>query len=205
MNENADIEVRAEAEAKAAPHLSRLPPEPAESPEKAAPAAATADATADELAALKDRMLRLQADFDNYRKRVARDREDHKRCATEKILGELLPVADHFEMGLEQARRQHVRHSVVEGLAMVHAQLMKVLEESGVAVIPAEGECFDPRVHECVAHHHSDKLPENTVIRETRRGYRLGKHVLRAAQVVVSSGPARSHAEQVAAEVPVPE
>ena len=158
----------------------------------APPAAATGAPKDDELAVLKDRFLRLQADFDNFRKRTARDRDDHNRRATEKILKDLLPVVDHLELGLQSARKQHIKHTVIDGFAAVVDQLGAVLERAGVTPIPTEGQVFDPQIHECVSHAESKEHPENTILTETRRGYKLGTYLLRAPQVIVSSGPRKA-------------
>ena len=165
---------------------------------QAQPEAAQATATAEsestprdqEVAGLKDRLLRLQADFDNFRKRTARDRDDQARRANERLLKELLPVIDHFELGLQAAHKHHVKHAVIDGLAGVLKQFEQVLEKAGVTAIQTQGQTFDPHVHECVAHLPSDEHPDQMIIQETRRGYRLGTFVLRASQVIVSTGPA---------------
>ena len=139
---------------------------------------------------MKDHLLRLQADFDNYRKRTLRDREEMTRRAAEKILKDLLPVADHFELGLQSAHKHHVKHAVLDGFDGVLKQLQAVLEKSGVTPIEAKNQLFDPHNHECVAQIPSEEHPEGVVIEETRRGYKLGHYILRAPQVIVSTGPA---------------
>jgi molecular chaperone GrpE len=143
----------------------------------------------DELAEVKEQMLRLRADFDNFRRRTLRDRDEHNRRATEKLLKELLPVLDHLELGVQQAHKHHVKHAFVEGFEAVVEQLRGVLARAGVEEIETDGQPFDPQMHECIAHAPSDK-PENTIIAHSHRGFRLGKYVLRAPQVVVSSGAA---------------
>jgi molecular chaperone GrpE len=142
-----------------------------------------------EIANLKDRLLRLQADFDNFRKRTIRDRDDMARRAAEKILKELLPAIDHFELGIQAARNNHIKHSVIEGFEGIVKQFQAILERAGVTPIATKGQPFDPHSHECVTQIPSEEHPENIVIEETRRGYRLGNYILRAAQVIVSSGP----------------
>jgi molecular chaperone GrpE len=171
------------------------PVAPAEPPASAPPAEPTppaADPRDQEILALKDRLLRLQADFDNFRKRIARDREEQSLRATERILKDILPVADHFAMGVESARKHHVKHSVIEGFGDILKELTQVLEKSGATPIDIAGKPFDPHLHECVAHIPSDEHPDGMIIQETRRGYKLGTYVLRASQVIVSTGPARS-------------
>lgn len=174
------------------------PPAPAEAiPAEAIPEPVALDPRDLEIAMLKDRLLRLQADFDNFRKRTIRDREDMARRAAEKILKELLPAVDHFDLGIQAARKNHVKHSVVEGLEGVLKQFQTILEKSGVTPIETRGQVFDPHSHECVAQVPSDEHAENRVIEETRKGYRLGNYILRAAQVIVSSGPAPQAPEAV--------
>lgn len=171
------------------------PAEPAEAQaDVEAPSAAPVEQGSDprdlEIATLKDRLLRLQADFDNFRKRTVRDREDMARRSAEKILKELLPVVDHFDLGLQAAHKHHVKHAVLEGFDGVLKQLQSVLEKTGVIPIETKGQLFDPHNHECVAQIPSEEHPENVIIEETRKGYRLGTFVLRASQVIVSTGPA---------------
>lgn len=175
------------------------PPPPETTPESITPSPASENAPdqagqpADprdlEIAALKDRLLRLQADFDNYRKRIARDREDQIRRASESLLKDLLPVVDHFELGLRSAQKHHVKHAIIDGLSSVLKQMEQVLHKAGVSAIDTRDKPFDPRLHECVAHIHSEEHAENMIIEETRRGYLLGAFVIRASQVIVSSGP----------------
>jgi len=145
-----------------------------------------------ELAVLKDRLLRLQADFDNFRKRTLRDREDMARRASERILKELLPAIDHFDLGIQAARKSHIKHAVVEGFEGILKQFQGILEKTGVTPIETRGQIFDPHIHECVTQIPSEEHPESMVIEETRKGYRLGTYVLRASQVIVSSGPAKA-------------
>ncbi len=164
--------------------------ESAPSPDSAEPAPAGADPRDLEIAALKDRLLRLQADFDNFRKRTTRDRDDQARRACERILKDLLPVIDHFDLGLQAAHKHHVKHAVIDGLSGVLKQLEQVMEKAGVMPIVTQGQVFDPHVHEPVTHLASDEHPEHVIIQETRRGYKLGNFLLRPAQVIVSTGPA---------------
>jgi molecular chaperone GrpE len=171
-------------------------------PEQAVPTEPVAlDPKDVELAVLKDRLLRLQADFDNFRKRTIRDREDMARRAAEKVLKELLPAIDHFDLGIQAARKSHIKHAVVEGFEGILKQFQSILEKSGVTPIETRGQAFDPHIHECVTQIPSEEHPESMVIEETRKGYRLGTYILRASQVIVSSGPAKAaEAAEVEAE-----
>lgn len=156
-----------------------------------------------EIAALKDRLLRLQADFDNFRKRTIRDREDMARRAAERLLQELLPIVDHFELGLESARQHHIKHNVIEGFAGILKQFQTTLEKAGVTPIETKGQSFDPNFHECVAQIASEEHPEANIIEETRKGYKLGTYLLRASQVIVSTGPAIAAEPAASQEPPV--
>jgi molecular chaperone GrpE len=138
---------------------------------------------------LKNQMLRLQADFDNFRKRTQRERGELFQMANETLFLEILPVIDHFEMGFKSAEEHKTDCSVTEGFRMVYNQLLDVLKKFNVTAIDTIGESFDPHRHESLLHMPSDK-PAGTVIEQIRRGYMLGEKLLRAAQVIVSSGPA---------------
>jgi len=142
-------------------------------------------------AVLQDQMLRLQADFDNYRKRMAREKKDWIAFASENLVMELLPVLDHFELGLADSEQNGAPEALTEGFRLIYTQLCAAIEKSGVQVIDAPaGEPFDPQVHEAISQLPSEEIPEGEVVAQTRRGYQMGDKLLRAAQVVVSSGPA---------------
>jgi molecular chaperone GrpE len=136
---------------------------------------------------LREQLLRLRADFDNFRKRTQRERTELFLFANESLFLEMLPVIDHFEMGLKSAREHQTDVSVVSGFELVYNQLLDVLKKFNVTPIDAIGETFDPHRHEALTHLPSDQ-PSETVIEQVRRGYMLGEKLLRAAQVVVSSG-----------------
>ncbi len=170
----------------------QLPPpgqsDAAAAPDMPPPETADAVSPGDDAAHLRDQLLRLQADFDNYRKRVARDDAARARRATENLVNDLLPVLDHFEMGLKAARAVSLTAAVYDGLMLVQTQLLDVLKKAGVVPVEASGAAFDPQCHECIAHLPSVEFAEGMIIDVTRRGYWLGDYLLRPAQVVVSSG-----------------
>ncbi len=170
--------------------------EPEQEPAAAeAPAAPAVEAPAPD-EALETRMLRLQADFENFRKRTQRERGEWYLRANEDLLSELLPVIDHFEMGLQNAAKHHVDHAVIDGFKLVYDQLMQALAKFQLAPFDSEGRAFDPHIHEAMTHVPSAEHPADVVIAETRRGYRLGEKLLRPAQVIVSSGPAAPAEEE---------
>ncbi len=135
-----------------------------------------------------ERLLRLQADFDNYRKRMARDHKALTERATEDLMTELLPVLDNFDVALKHTAEKSTDAAVIEGFRIVAEQLENVLRKFGLQPVPAEDVPFDPHQHEAVAHIPDTDRPEGMIVAQTRRGFRLGDKLIRAAQVVVSSG-----------------
>jgi molecular chaperone GrpE len=139
-------------------------------------------------------LRRVAADFDNFRKRVARDAESQAARAHEGVVGELLPVLDNLERALD-ADSHHEEAKVAEGVKLVHQQLTDVLTRRGLREIAAvPGEPFDPHVHEALSHRPSE-FPEGAIAEVWQRGYTLGDRVMRAARVVVSSGPPQPESE----------
>ena len=140
--------------------------------------------------------MRLQADFDNFRKRVARERAEWAQRAAEDVMKDLLPVLDHFDLALKGAAEHGAPKDVLEGLALVYDQMIGALAKHGLAMVVVEPATpFDPLQHEAVAHVPSEDIPADAVIQQTRCGFRLGGRLLRPAQVVVSSGAPRSPVE----------
>src|SRR5438876_4618795 len=134
---------------------------------------------------LIDTLQRVQAEFDNYRKRAARDQESLVARAGERIVKELLPVLDDLERALEAAEF-HEEAKLEEGVKLVHRQLEQILEWEGLAPVETDGK-FDPNVHEALLTQPSAS-DEGSVIEVLQKGYRLGDRVLRPARVVVA-GP----------------
>ena len=166
-------------------------PVPEDGPAAPAESAAAAEPQPSPEAVLQDRLLRLQADFENYRKRMDREKKDWIAFASEKLVLELLPVLDHFELGLADGAKNGAPPAVTEGFQLICNQLRAALEKTGVQVVDAaEGAAFDPHLHEAISHLPSATVAEGHVVVQTRRGYKLGDKLLRAAQVVVSAGPA---------------
>lgn len=138
----------------------------------------------------RDLALRSQADFENYKKRAAREKEEAIKYANSALLERLIAIVDNFELGLEAARGDGENSAVFSGMSMVLKQLMDFLTEHGLQPIDATGQKFDPNLHEAIAHEPSEEFPEGVVIRQTRRGYRMKDRLLRPSSAVVSSGPA---------------
>jgi molecular chaperone GrpE len=135
---------------------------------------------------LQDQLLRSRAEFDNFRKRTQRDREDAMRYANEAILTEILPILDNFELGMKAAENAPDTKSITQGLSMVLTQFQKFLTDFGVKPIEAMGKPFDPKLHEAVGQEINDDVPDHTVIAQHRKGYMLHDRLIRPATVIVS-------------------
>lgn len=137
-----------------------------------------------------DRLVRLTADFDNYKKRAARERQDAISYANQNLLAKLAPVQDSFEMALAAASQDPAAKSIRDGIVMVSSQLKSVLADAGLEEINATGQPFDPNLHEAVSQEETDAAPEGQVIRQIRKGYKFRQHLVRPAGVVVAKKPA---------------
>jgi molecular chaperone GrpE len=133
-----------------------------------------------------DALQRLKAEFDNYRKRVAREQEQLVTRASERLVKQLLPMLDDLERAVE-AGGEHGETTVADGVRLVHRALADLLNREGLVEVDTGGD-FDPHTQEALLTQPSD-APEGAVIQVLQKGYRLGDHVLRPARVVVSSGP----------------
>jgi molecular chaperone GrpE len=131
-----------------------------------------------------DRLLRLAADFENYKKRAARERLEYLTLANERLVKELLPILDDLERALEAAA-EHEEAKLEEGVRLVHRSLAQLLEREGLKEIGADG-AFDPHVHEALLTQPSEKHESGDVLDVIQKGYRLGDRVIRPARVIVS-------------------
>jgi len=137
----------------------------------------------------KDVAARSQAELDNYRKRMAREKTEAIVYANRNLLEGLFPIIDNFEMGLKAAQDGEGESSMIfQGMSMVFKQISDFLADQGVEIIPSDGVAFDPNVHEAIKQEPSEEVAEGQILYTMRRGYRLKDRVLRAANVVVSSG-----------------
>jgi molecular chaperone GrpE len=157
--------------------------EPAAAPAAAAPGAEEADGPAP-APAPDEAYLRLAADFDNYRKRVAREQAALTARANERLLNELLPVLDDLERALEAAA-EHEEAKLEEGVRLVHQALVGLVERHGLSEIDTDGG-FDPHVHEALLTQPGEGAAEGSVLQVLQKGYRLGERVLRPARVIVA-------------------
>lgn len=141
-----------------------------------------------EIANQKDAVLRARAEMDNYRKRMAREKEDAIRYSNMALLESLIPIVDNFELGLEAAKNATDASGIVLGLSMVRKQLEDFLRSHGVETLDATGQTFDPNLHEAVGHEEHAEVEEGKVISQLRRGFKLKDRLIRPATVVVSKG-----------------
>jgi molecular chaperone GrpE len=182
-------------------HAQPAPTSPAgEPPPSATPTPVTV--SAEELENLKaaaakadenwDRFLRASAELDNYRKRVAREKEELARFTSERVVAALLPVLDNLERALDAAQKHETSNdAMLDGLKQIQSQFRRTLVESGLQEVVANaGHPFDPNIHEAVGHVESAQHPEGHVIEQLQRGYKLADRLLRPARVVVSKGAA---------------
>lgn len=153
---------------------------------------------ATQLEAARGRLLRSAADFDNFRKRVQREREDTVQYANETILRDLLPVLDNLERAVDAGRSSRESDILYEGVRMVVQQFHALLDQYGVRRVPGVGDPFDPAWHEAMQQMPSDKYPPGSVLEELQPGYMYRDRLLRPALVIVSSRP------KVAATPPQP-
>ncbi len=136
----------------------------------------------------EETLLRLRADFENFRRRLVKEKEEALKYANESLLGDLLPVIDNFELGLMAAENATDTKVIIQGFSMVKSQLGRFLEEVSVSVIDATDKDFDPKFHDAVGEEFSDSVPEGKVLSQRRKGYLLKERLLRPATVVVSKG-----------------
>jgi molecular chaperone GrpE len=134
---------------------------------------------------LQDRLLRTAAEFDNYRKRVERERRELSEYISADILIELLPIVDNFERAL-QAPGGADTEAFVRGMELIYKQLLDLLKKRGITPITALGADFDPNFHQAVIHEVSDAHREGEVMQELQRGYLIGDRLLRPAMVKVA-------------------
>src|ERR1051325_5640696 len=139
-----------------------------------------------------ERLLRTMADFDNFKKRAARERQDAIKYANEGLLEKLVPVLDNFDMALAAAQTSSTdaAQSLQTGVAMIFQQLKKALPGAGLEEIAATRQPFDPNWHEAVSQQETTSVPEGHVVQQLRKGYKLRDRLLRPATVIVAKKPA---------------
>jgi molecular chaperone GrpE len=138
-----------------------------------------------------DRLLRTSADFDNFKKRAAREKQEAVKYANEGLLQKLVPVLDSLDMALTAAQTTgpDASQSLQAGVGLVCQQLKAVLAEAGLEEVNAVGSRFDPNLHEALSQQETQEVPEGHVVQQARKGYRLRDRLLRPASVVVAKQP----------------
>ena len=136
----------------------------------------------------KSLYLRSLADLENFRKRVAKDKQDIIKMANGSLIESLLPVIDTMKLGLQAADNKPEAADIKKGFEMVLEQLNRALQDNGLVELSPEGSLFDPNLHESIAYQASETVPEDHVIQTVRSGYTLNDRLIRAANVIVSSG-----------------
>ena len=144
-----------------------------------------AEALRRERDALQDRLLRTAAEFDNFRKRIDRERREYQEHASSDVLREILPIIDNFERALQAPAEADV-DAYRKGIEMIHRQMLDMLRKRGVTPIEALGADFDPNLHQAVIQEISSGHREGEVMQELQRGYMLGERLLRPAMVKVA-------------------
>lgn len=141
-----------------------------------------------------ERLLRTTADFDNFKKRAAREKQDALRYATESLISKIIPVLDNFEMALAAAQNSSAEglKSLQDGVTMIQSQLKSALTDSGLEEVDATGKPFDPNIHEAVSQQESADVPEGHVLQQLRKGYKIRERLLRPATVIVAKSPAEN-------------
>lgn len=140
----------------------------------------------EDLAVEKDRVLRLSAEFENYKKRKQRELDDFKKFANETVFRQLLSVVDNLERAISAAEDNSDESGLLEGVKLTYKEIIRLLESFSVKSVDAENQAFDPNFHQAVTQVESDKHPENTVTSVLQKGYLLHDRLIRPAMVVVS-------------------
>ena len=169
----------------------------ANAPELAVPENDTVKQLQDALAELQTKYVYLQAEYQNFRKRAAKDAADARSYAVIDTLLPFLTLGDYLKMAEQAAEKSDNVESIRQGLKMIIAEFFKAFDEIGVRSYDSVGKAFDPQLHDAVSNEASETVPEGTVIREWAAGFKLGDKILRPAKVVVSSGkPAEPAADE---------
>lgn len=164
--------------------------ESATEPDQTAALQAVLASKEDECKALNEKLLRLAAEFENYKRIAQRDQRDQIKFGNEQLLKELLPVVDNMERAIKAARDNGGSSALVQGVDLTLKQLTGALGKFGVQAVETVGHPFDPGAHQAVSQVPSDSVAADHVVDEFQKGYRLHDRILRAAMVSVSSGPA---------------
>lgn len=148
----------------------------------------TLETIVEKLAITEDKYLRLNAEFENYKKRAQKDRIDARISAQFEVLNSIVPIIDHFELAMASANQTNNLEKLYEGLKLIKSEFEKALSNNNVETINALGEEFDPRYHEAIGYENSEEYKKDIISKQWRSGYKIGDRLLRPATVVISKG-----------------
>ena len=141
----------------------------------------------------KDRVLRLSAEFENYKKRKQRELDDFKRFANETIFKQLLTVVDNLERAIDSTKEDLNEDVLLKGVELTHKEIIKLFETFNVKPVKAENQIFDPNFHQAVTQEETDKIPDNTITKVLQKGYLLHDRLIRPAMVIVSKNKKKNN------------
>ena len=144
----------------------------------------------------KDRVLRLSAEFENYKKRSLKETQDFRRFANETLLKQLLSVVDNLERAIDTSEESAENKILLDGVKMTHKEMLRIFDSFEVKPLKAEGEIFDPNFHQAVTQEESDSCPANTIIKELQKGYTLHSRLLRPSMVIVSKSTVKEEEKE---------
>jgi molecular chaperone GrpE len=142
----------------------------------------------EKLALAEDKYLRLNAEYDNFRKRMVREKGDIRINSQFEVINQIVPVLDHFELALGAADQSHNLDKLYEGMKLIKAEFERALGNLGVESINAVGKPFDPKFHEAIGHEATESAAKDVVVKQWRSGYKMGDRLIRPASVIISSG-----------------
>ena len=141
-----------------------------------------------------DRLLRVSAEFENYKKRASREMEDFRKYSNQSLIKEMLSVVDNLELAMSSTNgHEDIDQGLLQGLEMTHREILKVFEKFDVKPISAKGQSFDPTYHEAVMQEETDEVPANTVVNELQKGYLSHDRLLRPSMVVVAKSKTKNN------------
>jgi molecular chaperone GrpE len=187
MSDAVDEEAPVEQETSGAGTVEPTPTKPADAvcEKEQRKAEITIESLQAELDAQKDKVLRLSAEFDNYKKRTARETDDFRKFANESLFKQILTVVDNLERAIESGDEK-TDGKILEGVKLTHKEMMKFFNTFNVTPVKAQGKPFDPSYHQAVTQQETDEQPPNTVVAELQKGYLLHERLIRPSMVVVS-------------------
>ncbi len=150
----------------------------------------------EQIASEKDRVLRLSAEFENYKKRKQRELDDFKKFANETIFRQLLTVVDNLERAISSSKENSDQEGLLKGVELTHKEIVRLFETFNVKTVEAENQIFDPNFHQAVTQEETDKVPDNTVTKVLQKGYLLHDRLIRPAMVIVSKNKKKDETDK---------